>query len=86
MTVTIDLITPGQHGFTILGATNEALQDVHIYFQTSDLGHQSANLRATSNQNGQWIAAIPGDFPVGTKITAFARYGRAKLASLSQVL
>jgi len=86
MTVTIKHIIPDQHGFTIMGITKEALQNIHVFFQTADLGPQSANLRATSNQFGHWTAAVPGHFPKGTKITAYARQGRAQLATLSEVL
>jgi len=86
MTVSIKNITPAPHGFTILGFTQQALQDIHVYFQTSDHDQQSANLRATSNGNGQWMAHISGPFAKGTQITAFARTGRADLASLTQVL
>ncbi|PHS79208.1 MAG: hypothetical protein COB59_02975 [Rhodospirillaceae bacterium] len=86
MTITIERIAPDHNGFTILGLTKQALQDVHVYFQTSEQGQQSANLRATSNQNGLWKATIPGTFKAGTKITAFARTGRAALACLTEVL
>lgn len=86
MTVTIKQIASTHSGFTILGLTKQALQDVHVYFQTSDAGPQSANLRAISNQNGLWTATIPGTFKAGTKITAYARTGRAELVCLTDVL
>lgn len=90
MTITIERIAPAHHGFTILGLTKQALQDVHVYFQTSGQatvqGQQSANLRATSNQNGLWTASIFGNFQSGTIITAYARTGRAQLVCLTQEL
>ena len=86
MTLSIERITHAHHGFTILGLTQQALQDVHVYFQTSDEGEQSANVRATSNQNGLWKATISGNFQSGTQITAYARTGRAQLVCLTEVL
>jgi hypothetical protein len=86
MTVSIETITPAHRGFTILGFTQQALQDIHVYFQTSDNDSQSANVRATSDGSGRWAAYISGPFRKGTQITAFARTGRADLACLTQVL
>jgi len=91
MSVNIEFIlplgnAPVHHGFTILGVTHEARQNVQVYYEIPANGVQSANLRAVSDDQGKWSVAFPGDFKAGTEITAFARNGSAELAWLTKVL
>jgi len=91
MSITIEHIeplghAPVHHGFAIRGAAHEAQQDIQVYFETLINGVQSANVRAVSDEHGRWMAVFPGDFQVGTEITAYARGGRAELAWKTQRL
>ena len=91
MSVSIEFILPlGQapehQGITVLGVTTEAQQDVQVYFEIPANGVQSANLRAISDDDGKWSVAFPGNFRVGTEITAFARKGSAELAWLTKII
>ena len=91
MTVHIENIypqgaAPVHHGFAISGVTDEAQQNVQVYYEIPLNGVQSANLRAVSDDLGNWSVVFAGDFKAGTEITAFARNGRAELAWLTRVL
>jgi hypothetical protein len=91
MTVIIERIQPQgeapvHHGFLIAGATQEAQQNIHVYYEIPQNGVQSANLRAVSDNLGHWSVVFPGDFKAGTEITAYARNGSAELAWLTKVL
>lgn len=77
---------PIHHGFVIIGATNEAQQNVQVYYEIPLNGVQSANLRAVSDDLGNWTVMFPGDFKIGTEITAYARNGSAELAWLTKRL
>ena len=89
MSVTIKSIapqgtTPVYSGFTIFGVTSEAGQNVQVYYEILQNGVQSANLRAVSDNHGCWSVSFPGDFKVGTEVTAYARNGSAELAWLTR--
>ncbi|MCR4378430.1 MAG: hypothetical protein NUV50_10115 [Rhodospirillales bacterium] len=91
MSVSIEFIlaqgdAPVHRGVTILGVTDEARQNVQVYYEIPLNGVQSANLRAVSDDLGRWAVAFPGDFTTGTEVTAFARNGSAELAWLTKVL
>lgn len=91
MTVHIEDIQPQgdaplHHGFAISGVTNEAQQNVQVYYEIPLNGVQSANLRAVSDDQCNWRVVFPGDFSAGTEITAFARNGSAELAWMTRVL
>lgn len=91
MSVNIEFIlplgnAPVHHGFTILGVANEAHHNIQVYYEIPANGVQSANLRTVTDAQGKWSVAFPGDFKVGTEITAFARKGSAELAWLTKVL
>lgn len=91
MSVSIEFIlaqgdAPVHRGVTILGVTDEARQNVQVYYEIALNGVQSANLRAVSDDLGRWAVGFSGDFRVGTEITAYARNGSAELAWLTKVL
>lgn len=91
MSVTIETIqaqgdAPVHHGFTISGVTDDARQNVQVFYEIPANGVQSANLRVISDDRGFWCIAFPGDFQTGTEVTAFARNGSTELAWKTQVL
>lgn len=91
MSVTIEYIealgdAPVHHGFAISGATHEAQQNIQVYYEIPLNGVQSANLRAVSDDLGNWSVVFPGDFKEGTEVTVYARNGSAELAWLTRRL
>lgn len=77
---------PNFTGFTILGHTAEALQNVQVYYEMPMLGVMSANLPTVSDEQGKWRVIYPGEFHPGQEIIAYARNGRSRLARLTKVL
>lgn len=86
MTVTIQDLRPKADAhphhsrLVIRGLVDKARHNVQVFYELTANGVQSANLSTVSNEYGEWHVEVPGDFPPGTEVTAFARAARSPLA------
>lgn len=74
------------HGLIIHGETTHGRQNVQVYFEIPANGVQSTNMRAVSDDMGNWQVIFPGEFRAGTEVTAYARGADAPLAWRTEIL